>query len=401
MHPNSNMNYKINKSILIIALLILVSHDSISQDLNTKSKFFKTLNMGIGYQVQEYQLLNQTIDSDCNCLESLPLSKRSLQTYNLSTYGMLSKRWALGLDLGYGSGYTLNDKKQYKSGAFFQTKFDTFYQLFNTGDKLRPYLTSSLQLAVSSDDMLFSLPIGAGLRLRLKKDSYLHAQAAYDAGITQTIAKNLITNIGIHFPIMKSKVVRSDKSYDTKVLVKVKNSQPDSNLLIKKESESIVLKDSVINQEMVKKIVKANGGQKVIENKPIENATANTVTKFIQKVNLLPKPDQLSRIVYFDIDKSLLNKLETSIILADIYFYMVKYPESEASLYGHTDGTANLAYNEELSHKRVQSVLNYFVKLGISKDRFVLYHFGDLKPATSNTSLSGRSSNRRVEIILK
>jgi hypothetical protein len=62
------MNYKKNISVLMVGLLTLVGFNSNSQDLSTKSKFPKFLTMGVTYQVQEFQLLNQTIDSDWQCM---------------------------------------------------------------------------------------------------------------------------------------------------------------------------------------------------------------------------------------------------------------------------------------------------------------------------------------------
>lgn len=62
----------------------------------------------------------------------------------------------------------------------------------------------------------------------------------------------------------------------------------------------------------------------------------------------------------------------------------------------HTDNKGNEAYNQKLSQKRANSVVNYLVQKGISNTRLKAKGYGETKPIASNTTDEGRAKNRRV-----
>lgn len=67
---------------------------------------------------------------------------------------------------------------------------------------------------------------------------------------------------------------------------------------------------------------------------------------------------------------------------------------------GHTDTVGTLAQNSELSQKRALTVVDTLIKqYGISKDRLSAHGVGPLAPIASNADESGRSRNRRVELV--
>lgn len=67
---------------------------------------------------------------------------------------------------------------------------------------------------------------------------------------------------------------------------------------------------------------------------------------------------------------------------------------------GHTDNVGQAAYNQRLSENRAESVLNYLVLSGISKDRLQFQGFGMNQPVADNTTEAGRAKNRRTEITI-
>lgn len=71
------------------------------------------------------------------------------------------------------------------------------------------------------------------------------------------------------------------------------------------------------------------------------------------------------------------------------------------SVEGHTDSTGDDAYNQGLSQKRAQAVVDYLVSKGVSGDRLTATGYGESKPAHSNDTSSSRAQNRRVEILAK
>ncbi len=68
---------------------------------------------------------------------------------------------------------------------------------------------------------------------------------------------------------------------------------------------------------------------------------------------------------------------------------------------GHTDSTGSAAYNKSLSQRRAESVLNYLVNQGVSRDDLTAVGYGEEKPVATNSTAEGRQENRRVELNTK
>lgn len=71
------------------------------------------------------------------------------------------------------------------------------------------------------------------------------------------------------------------------------------------------------------------------------------------------------------------------------------------SVEGHTDSIGTMAYNQRLSEHRARSVADELVFSGVSRSRVRVRGFGESQPIASNESESGRSRNRRVEVIVE
>ena len=77
---------------------------------------------------------------------------------------------------------------------------------------------------------------------------------------------------------------------------------------------------------------------------------------------------------------------------------LVKYPDTQLVVGGHTDNTGTDEYNQKLSNQRAYSVKDFLVESGVSRERVEARGFGEGRPAASNDSEPGREQNRRVEI---
>ena len=90
-------------------------------------------------------------------------------------------------------------------------------------------------------------------------------------------------------------------------------------------------------------------------------------------------------------------------LLDEIGKVMVENDQLElVEIDGHTDNTGGAARNRELSKQRAESVRQYLIGKGISKDRLIAKGFGPDKPIQPNDTPEGREANRRVEFnILK
>ena len=79
---------------------------------------------------------------------------------------------------------------------------------------------------------------------------------------------------------------------------------------------------------------------------------------------------------------------------------MVDLPDTDITIYGHTDNTGSDAVNERLSLQRAESVEKYLNSCGISTDRMTAEGKSYTMPVASNETKEGRAQNRRVEIFI-
>ena len=104
--------------------------------------------------------------------------------------------------------------------------------------------------------------------------------------------------------------------------------------------------------------------------------------------------------VLFELASDYINELAYP-ILDKITTFLKENPSIELIISGYTDNIGPGQFNISLSKRRANSVLNYFVKKGLSESRFETTGYGSQKPIASNDTPEGRSKNRRVEFLIK
>ncbi|NIN01823.1 MAG: OmpA family protein, partial [candidate division Zixibacteria bacterium] len=104
--------------------------------------------------------------------------------------------------------------------------------------------------------------------------------------------------------------------------------------------------------------------------------------------------------VLFDVNSAAL-KPEAKDTLGQMADVMIRYPDSDILVKGHTDGTGSEIYNQELSERRSKSVKNYLIASGVASPRITAIGFGETMPVAPNDTPEGRQANRRVEIEIK
>lgn len=77
------------------------------------------------------------------------------------------------------------------------------------------------------------------------------------------------------------------------------------------------------------------------------------------------------------------------------------YPNSTVVVVGHTDSTGEAGYNQDLSERRAATVAGVLRSEGVSSARLRTQGAGEAQPVASNATPSGRTQNRRVEIIIR
>ncbi len=100
--------------------------------------------------------------------------------------------------------------------------------------------------------------------------------------------------------------------------------------------------------------------------------------------------------ILFNFDKWYLKK-ESLDILDKLVIIMKKNPGLKIEVRGYTDSTGKKAYNQQLSEKRADAVIEYMIKNGISPERLKAVGLGEADPIASNKTLEGRRKNRRTE----
>ena len=101
--------------------------------------------------------------------------------------------------------------------------------------------------------------------------------------------------------------------------------------------------------------------------------------------------------VNFDFDKSNIRP-DAAEILSEAARILGEEPDVRVSVDGHTDARGTDAYNERLSERRAQAVVERLERLGISPSRLQPQGFGESRPVASNDTEEGRAQNRRVEL---
>jgi OOP family OmpA-OmpF porin len=79
----------------------------------------------------------------------------------------------------------------------------------------------------------------------------------------------------------------------------------------------------------------------------------------------------------------------------------LRCPNVNIEIAGHTDGDGDAAFNQALSEKRAQAVMDYLVKAGLAADRFTATGYGSTQPLAGNDTDEGKAQNRRIEFVVR
>jgi len=79
---------------------------------------------------------------------------------------------------------------------------------------------------------------------------------------------------------------------------------------------------------------------------------------------------------------------------------LVKNPNSNVTIIGHTDSSGSDAVNNALSLKRATTVRNYLVTRSVASSRLLTEGRGSREPLVANDIKANMATNRRVEIFV-
>jgi outer membrane protein OmpA-like peptidoglycan-associated protein len=95
-------------------------------------------------------------------------------------------------------------------------------------------------------------------------------------------------------------------------------------------------------------------------------------------------------------------KPETFDLLGKVERAIDVFPRSELIIEGHTDSHGGDDANQKLSQERAESVQQYMINaMRIPTYRLIATGYGETRPVASNETESGRTRNRRIDIVIR
>jgi OOP family OmpA-OmpF porin len=85
-------------------------------------------------------------------------------------------------------------------------------------------------------------------------------------------------------------------------------------------------------------------------------------------------------------------------ILDGVAKTLKEQPDQKVTISGHTDSRGSDAYNQKLSERRAQAVVDYLVSQGVNAGNLSAMGHGENMPVETNDTEAGRAANRRVEM---
>jgi outer membrane protein OmpA-like peptidoglycan-associated protein len=86
--------------------------------------------------------------------------------------------------------------------------------------------------------------------------------------------------------------------------------------------------------------------------------------------------------------------------MAKLVNFFNQHPKRTALIEGFTDSQGSKSVNIDLSQRRAAAVRDALIMQGVVADRLSTHGYGEAYPASTNDTVAGRQTNRRVEIVL-
>jgi len=113
-----------------------------------------------------------------------------------------------------------------------------------------------------------------------------------------------------------------------------------------------------------------------------------------------PEPISIDLNIEFDLDKAIIRPVYNQ-KLEEIAMFLIHHENVSAVIEGHTDSLGTAEYNQKLSLKRAQSVMDYLTKkCNVDPSVITARGYGESRPIADNATSKGRQKNRRVQVII-
>lgn len=138
------------------------------------------------------------------------------------------------------------------------------------------------------------------------------------------------------------------------------------------------------------------------EESPLSHSWFNTFNKDYKKGYNAPlireneRKNFVFQAIYFDYDKAEIRP-EYITFLKKMVRVVDGHTDLRIKVTGNTDSDGSDAYNIELSKKRAEALINFFIANGLRRDRIEIDFKGESNPIDTNDTPEGKQRNRRVE----
>ncbi|WP_296244151.1 MULTISPECIES: OmpA family protein [unclassified Psychrobacter] len=192
------------------------------------------------------------------------------------------------------------------------------------------------------------------------------------------------------------------------ILPIVKN-VPNASMLIKGDNITVNAPDAAALDKLVADLQAAAPAMTVQAESPLDEQSEidNSLTASQTAMDNLgehPDPRDVARalslqVVNFEVDKAVIPEANKP-LLDNAVKIMEQVPDMKLMIIGHTDKTADAAYNMKLSQERAQSMKDYLVAQGADPSKLMTKGMGETDPIADNATEQGRFRNRRIEFVV-
>lgn len=128
----------------------------------------------------------------------------------------------------------------------------------------------------------------------------------------------------------------------------------------------------------------------------IEGAKVETVT---DKHNLQALKVTFDNAILFPTNGSTLSTASQN-SLTQFANSLKNTPDTDVTIYGHTDNTGTREVNDKISRERAEAVSHFLMGRGIPGNRIITRGLAFDDPVADNSTAAGRALNRRVEVYI-
>jgi outer membrane protein OmpA-like peptidoglycan-associated protein len=335
----------------------------------------------------------------------------NLEHWNISPYpSYIGVKNYIGAGFSFGTRFSVNSIKKYgdtpASDNYYNIDGIVSYNL-NTlfkGETLMPFLELGGGYSIFDSQGAGYFNLGAGIELWLGKNKKT-------ALTFETLYKNTGETYGVkHFQHLMGLafLFGGIKDRDGDGIPDREDSCPDVPGIALFEgcpdSDGDGIQDSQDACPQVPGTIKFNGcpdtdgdGVKDLDDQCPEEAGTienNGCPEITQEI--IERLQEIGQIIHFMTNSSELDENSRN-ILDEVYSTLQFYSNYSVVVEGHTDSSGRVSFNQTLSERRANAVMQYLIGKGISPSRISAKGYGETRPADTNETAAGRRKNRRVE----